>query len=724
MWTVLASLASEATAECRRDNRPDTSLVPVSVRFEAGEVARNVVSLYETLWRRNVLPCRTIRISSEKILSSRLSIPLSALLIDMRILPLGYPSEMDNLICELNPKKCSRGMISIYREGDEFVVPDIQFREYLFNYPAKVLAGESVPDDVLSRVVPEITSMDRVKREEYLQLVKDRNLDYRRRLYNDQGEHVLYVPRRAYHAVVLVPQEAISNSFLTPNTTNKDDAEIGKEYSNEVTEQQAAQFIQEAMPKTKNITVRPMPSPGSIGIKTALSLPTIKREMDSLERAISFPDRSKMNGTERGVYVIDRGIQSDNVFLGDDEAIAKLSSSEINRALRDDTTCNRSPNENHGTHILGIIVGKIPRAFEGLARGVDFIGFDYNKIRSANSFERRAGSYSVAYSSLTPNQSQKLKVINMSIDLEENLRDSYSKLQAKDDFKRFVSDYRSHLFVVAAGHKLPPLEPSAQLRSPVSEYAADNVLVVTALNKNGDDLLEGANRNKDRLKPIVHIAAPGEDVLSICSNNSVGRLSGSSQATAIVSATAVLLMNEGIQHPEDIKLRLMYTADFLESLHDGVAAGRLNVKRAFLDWQKTKICLAAHVNPERTDCEQQVPGKGKVTAWKIGKFKWFQKMKDASFREVEQVNVRLSKGTQPVRTEELCRLTVGASGKFSVGICKQTEDGPRQFKKLANVDELYSEVAGDLFFVLKNKDGSTGYQSVMVLGDYVAALPD
>src|SRR6202008_1749306 len=122
----------------------------------------------------------------------------------MKVLPGGYPVEMENLLCALNPDKCRDGKISTYNPGDKFRTPDVYLREYSFNYPVPIIDGEKVPDDVVKRQVPQYAAMTNQEKDQYLEKVREENLFFKRPQILD-GKKVVYLPKVGYYATVSIP---------------------------------------------------------------------------------------------------------------------------------------------------------------------------------------------------------------------------------------------------------------------------------------------------------------------------------------------------------------------------------------------------------------------------------------------------------------------------------------------------------------------------------------
>lgn len=230
----------------------------------------------------------------------------------------------------------------------------------------------------------------------------------------------------------------------------------------------------------------------------------------------------------------------------------------------------------HGTHIVGII-------------GARTLSID----DEAHTVRRKIHSFQLPEESKVPpekvteglflsiNESIKdrsLKVINMSLryDFDPN------HLGDNDPIQTFIKDLeaKDFLFVAAAGNAEPGQKgihfiDSCDIRPACFGYANLISVVALDLNEENPSVLESSNRGK-----MFSIGAPGLSIESTTRFNGRGHMSGTSQATAIVSTAASLLMSVESRMAWEVKNRLMYTADFFPSLEDKLFSGRLNVSAA------------------------------------------------------------------------------------------------------------------------------------------------
>jgi hypothetical protein len=156
------------------------------------------------------------------------------------------------------------------------------------------------------------------------------------------------------------------------------------------------------------------------------------------------------------------------------------------------------------------------------------------------------------------------------------------------------------LWVVAAGNGDRPqeyAELSYQSKaSPADLGDQENVVVVTACEDcflDSARLAGDANRSTPTQR-LVHVAAPGEPVMSPCTEREYGRAHGTSQASAFVAGVAAAMKAcypSAYLAPSVVKTRLQTTSRPFASRQDGVAAGVVDLDTALLDpktdWLRT-----------------------------------------------------------------------------------------------------------------------------------------
>ena len=131
------------------------------------------------------------------------------------------------------------------------------------------------------------------------------------------------------------------------------------------------------------------------------------------------------------------------------------------------------------------------------------------------------------------------------------------------------------------------------------QYAADKGVVMVAAAGNGscedcvifpasaaETIAVSATDQNDELAefsstgPEIELAAPGVDCLSTVPGDSYGYASGTSMAAPHVSAAAAVLMAAGLADPEEVRSRLVDSADDIGLADHQQGGGRLNVASA------------------------------------------------------------------------------------------------------------------------------------------------
>jgi len=153
------------------------------------------------------------------------------------------------------------------------------------------------------------------------------------------------------------------------------------------------------------------------------------------------------------------------------------------------------------------------------------------------------------------------------------INNSYGGVEYSQAHKDAI-DNTDALFVVAAGNKATnndsaPVYPAS--------YGCPNIITVAATTFD-DSLAPFSNYGA----ASVHIAAPGDSILSTTPVGTYGILSGTSMATAYVTgAAALVLADNPSMTAQQLKARLLESADQVPALAGKVSSGgRLNVHRA------------------------------------------------------------------------------------------------------------------------------------------------
>lgn len=133
---------------------------------------------------------------------------------------------------------------------------------------------------------------------------------------------------------------------------------------------------------------------------------------------------------------------------------------------------------------------------------------------------------------------------------------------------------RGHLFIAAAGNDGADVD---QETFGPSEFNLPNMITVAATDRN-DELADFSNFGEH----VIHLAAPGVDILSTLAGGGYGELSGTSMASPHVAGVAALIMARNPHlDVRSIRSLVLRSVDKLGSL-DGMVltGGRLNAAKA------------------------------------------------------------------------------------------------------------------------------------------------
>lgn len=226
-------------------------------------------------------------------------------------------------------------------------------------------------------------------------------------------------------------------------------------------------------------------------------------------------------------------------------------------------------NHGHGTHIAGII------AAEG-GNGIGVSGVaPKTKILALKYYDPSAPGVN--------NLKNTIRAIQYAISLKQagaikNLIINYSGggLEPSTEEKKVIDLARRNgvLFIAAAGNERANSDQKPYFPA---NYELDNIISVTAIDKERN-VLPTSNFGAG----TVHLAAPGNNILSTLPNGTYGPMTGTSQATAFVTGVAALIMayNSDFK-PDHIRRYLTMTGD-LDPKLDGktIYQKRLNTYKA------------------------------------------------------------------------------------------------------------------------------------------------
>ena len=220
----------------------------------------------------------------------------------------------------------------------------------------------------------------------------------------------------------------------------------------------------------------------------------------------------------------------------------------------------------HGTHCAGII------GAEG-GNGIGIAGVNWNvKIMPLRFMDGDgAGTTKDAIEAINYVIDRKHAGVNVRIisaSWGSNIRS-----RALEDVIRRAYD-EGILFVAAAGNAGSDNEQTPHFPS---SYNLGNIVSVAATNRN-DQLASFSNYGAKS----VHIAAPGEGILSTWLEHGFTEKKGTSMATPFVAGVAALMLSQNPKMSvDDLRARLLKSVDALASLNGKVSSGgRINAAKA------------------------------------------------------------------------------------------------------------------------------------------------
>ncbi|WP_448549676.1 S8 family serine peptidase [Thalassotalea fusca] len=540
-------------------NKPKNSenLSRVLVTFDKGDVSRNIALFYDYL--NEISQLKTSSISVDGKSAKRLSTKV----IDENIVPKGYPRELDDLICKLNPdKECRNGSV-LYSFDESIVVPNMGIKQN--EYERRIILRSGLDD-----VKPSLKKIDEIGRAYFL----------------SSGDIEKY--KNAY---LLLAEE--SRKHQKSNVTLKIKL---TEYSMEAYVPTSTLYFNSNTPHKINPWEISFTDLDNNAAYKSLSIPA----EDSSNSCGSSEDSYKKELKEKVKFssLMLRALEQDGLAK-----IAILEASEINANHHD--FCNEDLNHNifsngscesvssakcklkttekdHGTSIAAIIAAKNNgKGIVGLHPFGDIVG---HNILNKN-----------LVSILHDINNESADIVNISWAMDDPKNGQRRPLQPSSWYQRVLrSD--SMLFVIAAGDakngESQELSESTIYdcnRLAVCAKHIEHAITVTAANNSMNNILSPSFYGKE----VIDIAAPGEKVLSATFENGYGEYDGTSQATAFVSGAAALVKSmDPNLFPRQVRFRLMYTADLnSEYINEKVVSGTLNVERAIDNVRRDVIKL-------------------------------------------------------------------------------------------------------------------------------------
>jgi hypothetical protein len=516
-------------------------LLPVTITVESRlNTSEAQSALYGYLWERGILPTTEVTLQQYHC-----EYP-SCVVLKRQLLLSGYVQAMDEILCSYNKRVCNNGKWSV-REHEKLTIPLLPFDKYVGVMTRELDGKSSVKsyvDQWVSQELRPLVTEDLLKR-------LNPDLAHTEILSLSNKGLKVHIPIVRYEYYVTAPKEDI------------DDIESP---------------LWKVLKRYPILRLRSMTTVKGGASNSGVDDPLIestelkKDYSDALEHA-HHSIESTESGEDVDVLLYERDVHCQHpVFFNADDSntsAAFYSQDCTNSGLHLDGKVAASFDTHyHGTCIASIVgARRLPYGFP-LAHSVRLRECDSEKsLDDTTKF-----TYDVKKSQPIVNVSQESRSLTERSSWEKRLADFYGK---------------NSLYVVAAGNDNKslgqnPIYPGSLARE------SNNMISVGALNAAGDGpWVDKTGKQGSNFGNQVDIFAPGE--LIPCAAGVIepnkplyARPSGTSMATAFVSAVASLLAEKGL-YPRQIKDRIIATGIPVEWEKDGEGlsyAGALNIDRA------------------------------------------------------------------------------------------------------------------------------------------------
>ena len=495
----------------------------------------------------------------------------------------GMPRQLDILTCLLNEQVCKT---TVGKDGDlraadasakwtiqpnaEIVVPDIRFEPLVVHKPYAKVAGESLQDIVAKRQGCE--QYDAACEQYVLNL--NRRLD---KPLDRSYEGKIVVPTKAYRAIIPFKDSADVEALIKSN---------------------AALATRAVSPAKVELRSPPAPAPGATAqtMGRARLLEAISHPLAKVPDLV-FPGVAHSTVAVLDAWVDPKHCMLGNVQVWDPEKLGGL----VDKAAECGESGASVRATDHGTHVVGLIGARLGAK---AGPGINPYAFIHALCMDENQFTSPLYISNLMMRLLALYKTDPPDVVNMSF--------AYRPLAPglNDVLLSTIKDARDEtVFVAAAGNDKVQMSRDGACTIAPACYDLPNVIVVAALDQNlnepklwsdGADGADGSKAKGSNYGDRVHIAAPGQGILSTIAGDRVGIFDGTSQAAPLVAGAISLLYQYSSKHSaSDVKDRAIYTSDLFSSLYDKLRGGRLNVtrlleiKRAIVETRAGKTVLAA-----------------------------------------------------------------------------------------------------------------------------------
>ena len=491
------------------------------------QLSEDLKNLYVTLHAAGTLPTQTY--------VDRDGLPLEKILRQERqFFGLSFPIEVQRILCRWNRKVCRSSADSTGRRqytwtngiGAELTIPKLEFTMYTAPQVYFKKRSESLETIVVERA----------------QGCIDLSEDCRRRIQNlNRLKENVLDPK--YEGPVVVP--ALALRLVLPERVTQP------------TESTAMPRVPKNLQKIEQNIVLPtwqqkMQGAGDDRIK---AFSGSMRTLIGIPKALPAPNA-------RILALFDAPVDTTHCYL--EKARIRISGPQM---LPENPECGGDdvqPRESaHGTHMAGLMVAQRDGTSYGINPRVTIVAYPVN-TSDPNFLQNLADMMRDAVEA----EAADMGNLSLGLPAPEGGNPAYLRLVRSPD----------HLWVVAAGNgKIDTARDGCNWFPACAGTKLPNVLSVVAVNLAPvPAVFSDSNSGVD-----FDLAAPGEGIVSTTPGGRLGPMSGTSQATAIVSAVASMLLGrDKTLAPRQIRARLIYTTDLYASLEKRALGGRINVGRA------------------------------------------------------------------------------------------------------------------------------------------------
>ena len=468
------------------------------------------------------------------------------------------PRQLDVFVCTLNPDACtvvlgaSRDIAAddaqaLWRisPGAPLHLPDLQFEPLILHKQYQKRAGDRLAAIVVDDRQGCVTYDDECQR--YLQ-----NLNRR-----------LPATLESYAGVIVVPTKAYRTTVRITSPERQDDSR--------------ADLLKIAPELRKRVVPSVEALRDGDGDGSAATTPATRKELLKLIRHPLLDGALPAWGPhgKSNVVVFDNAVDKGHCLLPNIAAVEPVGcGDQVQRAAICGESSTADPVLDHGTHVAGLIgmrLGGSSGPGTNPYASIRVVCVRYDQFSDPTYLTEQADRLRQLYMTDTPD------VVNLSFEYSAEIDDGRN-----DVFYAAINEQQGNtLFVVSAGNHGAELRSTSPCEVLPACYDGKNVVTVGALDASDDGpAMMGADGGGSNFGDRVHLAAPGQDILSTIPGDRVGAMSGTSQSAPIVAGAASLLyLYEPRLQPIQVKNRLIYTSDLFPSLFSKLQGGRLNVQR-------------------------------------------------------------------------------------------------------------------------------------------------